>query len=70
MLIIVIQPCSHGTNQQDNKRNRDIPGGPVVKTPGFHSRGMGLISGQGTCHSALPPKIIIIINKQINKFLF
>jgi hypothetical protein len=62
MVIIVIQPCSHGTNQQDNKRNRDIPGGPAVKTPGFH-RDMGSIPGQGTCHSVLPPKIIIIINK-------
>lgn len=63
MVIIVIQPCSHRTNQQDNKRNRDIPGGPVVKTPGFHSRDMASIPGQGTCHSVLPPKIIIIINK-------
>ena len=29
-------------------RERDSPGGPLVKTPHFHSRDMGLILGQGT----------------------
>ena len=27
---------------------RDFPGGPVVKTPHFHCRGMGSIPGWGT----------------------
>ena len=31
-----------------NESTGDFSGGPVVKTPCFHSRGMGLIPGQGT----------------------
>ena len=39
---------------------RDFPRGPVVKTPGFHCRGLGSIPGQGTemphCCVAQPKK--------------
>ena len=38
---IVGSPCSPRDSQ-------DFPGGPVIKTPCFHCRGMGLISGWGT----------------------
>ena len=31
-----------------NRKIRDFPGGPVVKTLRFHCRGTGLIPGQGT----------------------
>ena len=30
------------------KHPRDFPGDPVTRTPGFHSRGLCFITGQGT----------------------
>ena len=30
------------------RKPRDFPGGPVVKTPSFHAGGTGSITGQGT----------------------
>ena len=41
------------------KRHKgDFPGGPVVKTPHFHSRGTGSVPGRGTkiLHAAWPKK--------------
>ena len=32
----------------ENEKNRDFPGGPVVKTLHFHCRGKGSIPGWGT----------------------
>ena len=32
----------------NKQMNRDFPGGPVVRTPHFHSQGLGLICGWGT----------------------
>ena len=31
-----------------NAKDWDFPGGLVVRVPGFHCRGLGSISGQGT----------------------
>ena len=41
-------------------RNKDFSCIAVVKTPHFHSRGKGLIPGQGSCFRVLTKKKIII----------
>ena len=33
--------CSRLVDGRFNKQGRDFPGGPVVRTPGFHCRGRG-----------------------------
>ena len=51
-------PCSVTNLEGTEKQLWDVPASPGLKTPWFHSRGTGLIPGQGTkdlvCYKAWP----------------